>query len=358
MREQLRRLAELEPGDLPVLTVYLDLRPQATGENPALRSGLVVLKDRLRTLEKTLGPRGPALDSFRRDAERIRRYVENDLPASARGVALFACAGRDLFEVVEAAVPFENEVALGPVPDLFQLARLADDYETAVVGVVTSNTARLFVMRAGRMEEVGGLRDDSFHYRETRGRPPSATRYQRHVANHRAEFAREAALEIERLVDEEGAVRVILAGTEVATPPLLAALSPRVRALMHEEVLRMDRRALRDDVARAVAPILARAEAEDDHAIADQLVEAVQADALGVDGLERTRAALEHGQADVLVLDADAPLEDAARNELLRLAAATGADVEVVTDHAVLPELGGVGALLRYKHLAPAPAAG
>lgn len=46
-------------------------------------------------------------------------------------------------------------------------------------------------------------------------------------------------------------------------------------------------------------------------------------------------------------------------NELMRLAAgmAAGADVEVVRGHAVLRELGGVGALLRYQHDAPTPAA-
>lgn len=355
MRDQLRRLAELEPGELPVLSVYLDLRPQATGENPAVRSGLIVLKDRLRQLEKTLLPRGPALDSFRSDAARIQRYIEEHLPTSAQGLAVFACAGRDVFEVVESAVAFDNEVAMGAVPDLFQLARLIDDYETVVVGVVTSNTARLFVMRAGHLEEQSGLRDDPIHYTQTRGRPPNVTRYQRHVANHRAEFARESAREIERLVDEEQAVRVILAGNAVALPTLQEALSPRIRDLTHVEPLRMDPRALSDEVKREVADLIAQAEMEDDHAIADQLVEAVQADGLGVDGLERTRSALEHGQVDVLVLDEEVPLDPETRNELIRLAATTGADVEVVQQHEALSNLGGVGALLRYKHDAPAP---
>lgn len=355
MRDELRRLAEVEPGDVPVLTVYLDMRPHTTGD-PGVRTGLVVLLDRLRKLEKTLGPRGPALDSFRSDTQRIQKYLDEQLSSETLGLAVFACAGRDLFETVEVRVPFENEVALGPVPDLFQLARLADDYETAVVGVVTSNTARLFVMRNGRMTEVGGMSDDSTHYRQTRGRPPSASRYQRHIANHRTEFAQEAAREIEQLVDQEQAVRVVLAGNEAALPNLLAALSPRVRSLLHEEVLRMDRRALTDDVAREVAPLLIEAEAADDHSIADQLVEAVQADGLGVDGLERTQAALEHGQVDVLVLDAEAPLDDATRNHLIRLAANGGADVDVVAGHAVLRELGGVGALLRYRHEAYTPA--
>lgn len=119
----------------------------------------------------------------------------------------------------------------------------------------------------------------------------------------------------------------------------------------------MDPRALRDEVAREVALLIAQAEHEDDHAIADQLVEAVQADGLGVNGLEPTRAALEHGQVDVLVLDDEVPLDSSTRNDLVRLAATTDADVEVVTQHLVLRELGGVGALLRYKHAAPAPAA-
>lgn len=70
----LRRLAGVEAGELPVLSVYLDLRPQATGEDPGLRSGTVVPKDRLREIEKTFLPRGADLDSFRDDAERIRRY--------------------------------------------------------------------------------------------------------------------------------------------------------------------------------------------------------------------------------------------------------------------------------------------
>ncbi|MDE3228856.1 MAG: hypothetical protein KGO05_03155 [Chloroflexota bacterium] len=355
MREQLRRLAEMAPGDLPVLSVYLDLRPQATGENPATRSGLIVLKDRLRQIEKTLLPRGPALDSFRSDAGRIQRYIDEQLPTSAQGLAIFACAGRGVFEVVESAIAFENEVAAGALPDLFQLARLIDDYETVVVGVVTSNTARLFVMRAGKLEEAAGLRDDPAHYTQTRGRPPNVTRYQRHVANHRDEFAREAAREIERLVDQERAVRVVLAGNAVAMPPLLAALSPRIRDLAQAETLRLDSRARRDEVAAEIADLVAQAEMEDDHAISDQLVEAVRADGLGVDGLERTKAALERGQVDVLVIDEEVPLDSASRSELVRLAATTGADVEVVRQHQALRELGGVGALLRYRHDTPTP---
>jgi hypothetical protein len=50
LQDVLRRLAEVEPSELPVLSVYLDIRPQATGNSPGRRAGLTILRDRLREI--------------------------------------------------------------------------------------------------------------------------------------------------------------------------------------------------------------------------------------------------------------------------------------------------------------------
>lgn len=349
VRDQLRQLAELEPADLPVLSIYLDMRPQATGQNPRVRSGQIVLKDRLREIEKTLGPRGPALESFRADASRIERYLDDEAAPASQGLAIFACHGRELFEAVQSGVVFENQVTADPVPDLFQLARLLDEQETGVVAVVDSNTARLFVTRTGNFEEVGGPDDENYHYGKRKMGGWSQARYQRHIEKHRSDFAREAAAAIERLVGHERAARLILAGDEVAITPLRNALSPAMTALIYGSARRIDIRTPQDDMAFEVAPLLARAEAEDACSIGDRLIQAVQAGGLGVIGLEATRTALSNGQVDVLVLDPEASLDDGERNALIRQAATTNADVEVVQGHPLLGELGGVGALLRYR---------
>jgi peptide subunit release factor 1 (eRF1) len=309
----------------------------------------VILKKRLREIEKTYLPRGPELDSIRADAERIDRYLEDEYDVAADGLALFACAGRGVFEAVEAGVPFEDQVTVAPQPDLFQLARLVDEHETAVVAVVDSNTSRLFVTRRGVLREVGGADEDPKYFRT---RPMvgglNQASYQRHNANLRAEFARETAAELARLVDAEGASRVVLAGDEVAIPRMREALSPRVAALV-KDVLRLDIRTPLDAVAEEVRQVLAAADAENAETIADQLVGAVRAGGLGVAGLDETRTALEHGQVDELVLD-PAQLDAAARGELVRMAQVTSATVEVVQGHDGLQRLGGVGALLRYRH--------
>ncbi|MFN8534160.1 MAG: hypothetical protein U0556_11495 [Dehalococcoidia bacterium] len=350
IRVALRTLAELEPEGMPVLSVYLDMRPQATGESPALRAGTVILRNRLRAIEKTYLPRGPELDSVREDAARIERYLENEYDVAAAGLALFASAGRGLFEAIETGVAFEDQVTVGSQPDLFQLARLLDEQETAVVAIVDSNTSRIFVTRRGVLEEVGGSdpRPKFFRTRPMMGGLNQAN-YQRHNANMRAGFARETAAELARIVEAEAASRVVLAGDAVAIPLLQEALSPNVAALV-KDVLRLDIRTPRDTVAEEVQQVLAAAEDEDSRTVADRLVGAVRAGGLGVAGLDETLAALERGQVDELVLDPAAELDEATRAELVRHAQLTAATVEVVEGHDGLRHLGGVGALLRYRH--------
>jgi hypothetical protein len=350
VRQALRALAEVEAGTLPVLSVYLDMRPHATGESPARRASTVILRNRLREIEKTYLPRGAELDSIREDAERIDRYLDDEYDVAADGLALFSSAGQGVFEAIEAGVPFETQVTVAPQPDLFQLARLLDEQETAVVAVVDSNTARIFVTRRGALREVGGTDE---HPKYFRTRPMmgglNQASYQRHNANMRVEFARETAAELARLVEAEGASRVVLAGDAVAIPPLREALAPHVAALV-KDVLRLDIRAPRDEVAEEVQQVLTEADAEDARMTADRLIDAVRAGGLGVAGLDETRAALEHGQVDELVLDPAAEMDEATRGELVRLAQLTGATVEVVEGHDRLQRLGGVGALLRYRH--------
>lgn len=348
-QQLLDKLARIDPGGAQVLTVYLDLRPHTTGENPGVRAAHTILKDRLREIEKTLLPRGQALDEFRADAARVNRFFDEHAEPYLEGVAIFACHRLQLFEVLETGVPFDDQVVLEPLPDLFQLAHLSDEHETALVALVDTNTARIFVTERGFLREVAGPRVDSVFTRRRNTGELNHKRYQRRVLNRRMDFAREMADAIEALVQHEGATRVILAGDAVAIPLLHKALPPQLEPLISEQVLRLDIRTPRADVQDEIAPLLARIEADESHDAAMRLIEAVREQGLGVLGTQETRDALNHGQADTLVLAAEAPLAAQERNELVHLATVSGASVETVRGHATLTAAGGVGALLRYR---------
>jgi ribosomal protein L7Ae-like RNA K-turn-binding protein len=338
---------------VPVLSIYLDWRPQETGGRPGLRASQMMLRDRLRVIEKTFFPRGAAYDSILADTERIERFLDAEATSAAQGIAIFASAHHQLFETLEVRVPFATEVSARAEPSLFQLARLLDDQETAVVAVVDIRAARLFVMSRGLLREVRGLSDDPKYYSKLRGANGlNQARFQRHAENLRAQFAQETAIQIERLVDEVRPAQVILVGDQVALPLLRDALPPRVLQITYEEPVRLDITAPVSAVAEEVAPLLAETEADQERTAVERLLDAVQSGRLGTDGLEPVRAALERGQVDTLLLAGDVSFPPETRSKLIDLATRTGATVEVVDGSEPLRELGGVGALLRYDLLA------
>ncbi len=348
LRDLLRRLAEATSTDAPILSCYLDVRPEAQAERPGVRNELRPARDRLERIGETLEPHTPARESFDADRARIEELLDSDELNDADGVAVFACSAIGLWEAVRSAEPFDTEVHAGPTAELFGLARMLDDQVSAVVALVDTNTCRLFVTRRGALVERSGPDEDPAEHRRTDVGGWSQARYQRHVDMQDKRFAREAAEAIGRLVAREKPATVILAGDERIVPILEGELDEPVRALV-DHVARMEMRSSPDEVAAEVAPVLSALEAAQDQELADRVVGEARARDMGVLGVNRTMEALEMGQVDELVIDETAPLDEELRAELIRQASLTDARVEVVHDHAALKRFEGVGATLRFR---------
>jgi Bacterial archaeo-eukaryotic release factor family 10 len=348
LRALMRRLAEVESTEAPILSIYADVRPEAHGERPAARPQLITVRQRLDSIQATLDSHTPARDSFDADRARIDGLLESADVAEGGGMAVFACEATGLWETVEAATAFETQVSAGPTVDLFQLARLLDDSTSAVVAIVDSNTCRLFVTRRGTLVERPGPDEPPDEHRRHDQGGWSQARYQRHIDMQDKRFAKEAAAAIDRLVDRERATHVILAGDERTTPVLEAELPERVRPLV-ELVTHLPMRSSADEVREEIVPILAALEESDATAVADRAIAGSRAGDLGVVGIDATMAALENGQVDELVVDETAQIDDDFRSELVRQASLTDARVEVVHEHDALLRFEGVGATLRYR---------
>lgn len=93
LSEHLDRLAAFEPTTLPVISLYLNTQPDQHGR---ANFESFVLKE-FCARAKGYRLRSPERESFERDAERIKAYLQNELRPSANGLALFACAGEDNF---------------------------------------------------------------------------------------------------------------------------------------------------------------------------------------------------------------------------------------------------------------------
>ena len=330
-----------------MLSVYLDVRPEAHGERPAARPQLTVMRDQLRAMERDLEAHTPAAESFTKDHARIDELLQGDLNGVA-GMAVFAGSHIGLWEVVRSQTEFDTEVHAGPTAGLFQLARLLDDSESAVIAMVDTNTCRLFVTRRGAIVERPGPDEPPDEHRRHDQGGWSQARYQRHVDMQDLRFAKEAAEAIDRLVQREKAKHVVLIGDERATPILESQLPERVRSLV-AHVTHLQMRAGTTEVAALVEPLLAAIGVAEDEELAERAIGAMKAGGLGVAGIDDTSAALEMGQVDELVIDETVQMDQEIRAELVRQAAATDATVTVVRDHPALARYEGVAATLRFR---------
>jgi peptide subunit release factor 1 (eRF1) len=340
---QLDRLAAFESGPFPVLSLYLNTQPDQHGRDNFDTFLRKELAERVRTYRAD----GPERQSLERDAQRVREFVAT-LEPSANGLALFACSGADLFEAIPLAAPTdEHRLYISSIPQLYPLARLADEYPRYAVLLADTQCARLFVVAGNRVESrqtVEGVK--------TRGHKMggwSQARYQRRVQNERAHHAKEVVDRLGRLVTEEQISSIVLAGDEVVMPLLRAEL-PKDLADRVVDVVALDIRAPEHEILNAAQALMQQKDATTDTERVEALFDAYRSNGLGVVGAEATERALEMGQVDELLIGGDSgSLNADTSTRLIAAARQTAARITIIQEASLLASVGGVGALLRFK---------
>jgi peptide chain release factor subunit 1 len=210
-RTLVRKLAEWSPGEHPVTTVYLSvdggLYPRKKDYELRLEEVLRQVTDRAAGLDRD------ARRSVVRDMDEIRSFVQGRFErGGTRGLAMFSCAGAGLWEDVALSRPLRNLAVLAPHPDLLQLERVLEVYESFCTVLVDSEKARIFLAELGRIEEQRELIDDVPNRHEQGGW--SQARYQRHVDEHRQRHLKHVAEVLLRFFKRRSFDHLILAGPQ------------------------------------------------------------------------------------------------------------------------------------------------
>ncbi|HEX8558526.1 MAG TPA: Vms1/Ankzf1 family peptidyl-tRNA hydrolase [Pyrinomonadaceae bacterium] len=373
------RLAGFEPVGLPVVSLYLNAQANEHGRQDFERFLRKEFSERARTLKAHT----PERESFDRDVERINEYLRDELRPETNGVAVFACAGADdFFEAVQTAAPIENHrLYIYNQPHLYPLARLMDQFPRYAVLVADTNRARLFVFGRGK-----ALSSDEIQNVKTRGAKVggwSQMRYQRHLEQYHLQHAKEVADQLEQVVREDDVQHIILAGDEVIIPKLREQFSKAVAEKV-VDVLSLDINAPEHEVLAESMEVIREHDAQSDAEKVQQLLDDYRAGGLAVVGSTDTLEALAMGQVEELVISAQqqnvegdredvAILSDAevvepvvagedggtvaniepdsviVAADLVARARQTSARITFIEDPALLEEVGGCGAFLRYR---------
>lgn len=417
-RELLGRLAHLEPSlNVPYLTVSVDWRVEGTSpgreepeevkrsqdrsgtqEGDRWRPGIEVIERELDDLIEQHGPRGDVFDSLNEDKRKIHEYLVNDLDPAAQGVFLVSCSAQGVFEASGFALPMENKVEPGPTPALYSLVRMVEDYPTYAVLLADQREAVLTFVTSGQADREVSFAGSEYPRHQQQG-GWSQRRYQARADERIEAFAGDVAEETGKALDEDGVQSLIVAGNEVMTTALDHEFHETVKSRIIDTI-HLDIRTDQSEVIGATFPIAEQGERSREAAKVDTIRDLVGADARGAAGAEATLLALQAGQVDELLMvdtfegtgwadyemyvfgvgerpsehptggDLSSLVDIDLRNEMIRLALATDATVEIVhsdvpvsenedvpdagegrpiTEAAkALNELGGVAARLRF----------
>ena len=355
---QLDRLASIDAGPFPVISLYLNLRPNEHGRDhfmPFLRKELA---ERVRTYPAS----GPERESLDRDAERIREYLAT-VDASANGLAIFACGGANLFEAITLAAPIDaHRLYISDRPHLYPLARVLDEYPRYVALLTDTHSARIFVFAVNTTEKSEQIESEKAKHHKQGGW--AQARYQRHTENLHLHHAKEVADALARVVRDERIEKVVVSGDQVILPRLREQL-PKDVAERIVDMLTLDVRTPEHEFLAATLATLRKQDAVTDRERVDELIGAYRANGLACVGVEEVRQAFELGQVDELVISASPETikdvqpesqeqskptkEERAADELILRARTTSAKIRFIEDASLLKPVGGVGAFLRFK---------
>jgi peptide subunit release factor 1 (eRF1) len=367
LMNHLDELAAFEQTSFPFISLYLNMQADQHGRD----NFASFVRKEFKAKAKSFASESPELYSFRRDAARIQTYLQQEVRPSANGLAIFASAGTDnYFRAVQLDAPIQqHRLYVGQRPHLYPLARLIDQYPPYVALLADTNSARLFVFGMATTLDKQALQQEKLSRTQIEGW--SQMRYQRHVDNYHLHHAKEVVEMLERVVREECAEHIILAGDEVIIPLLQEQLPAWLKHKV-VDVLRLDIRTPEHEVLKATMAALQEHNLHSDADRVRHLLDEYRAGGLAVVSVNDTVKALDQGQVDELLITASsrairvddgespAPATDnqsasespdsnlRTADLLVRRARQTGARITFIEDPALLSGVGGVGAILRY----------
>jgi peptide chain release factor subunit 1 len=368
--ELLKRLIDFDPGQLPVISLYLDGRVDENGKHdfgPFVRKELT---GRARTYRADSAERA----SFDEDFRRIERFLENEVRPSAQGIAIFACAGaNDFFEVGEFDAPFKrHQLLVSDRPHLYPLARLIDQYRRYAVVLADTNRAKILVFATGA---TSGRKDvQNVKTKQSRAGGWTQSRYHRHLENYHLHHAKEVIQILDRTVRDEDINNVILAGDEATVIPILREQMSKELSEKVIDTLSLPIDTPDHELFEESQKAFRRYDSLSDLQKVERLMNEYRADDLAVAGVSETLVALSNGQVEEMLITASANdlkydeaeakkvlqaygADDqesfdnrAIADELVRRATETSsARITFIEDASLLEPIGGVGAFIRYR---------
>lgn len=303
-QDSLTRLAGVDAGGHPVLSVYVDLDPRQYGTPDARTAQLDALAAAARREAREAGIEDSGLAH---DIERVHSILDDDpeLVHGAHGLAVFSAAAAGLFETVQLAVPVGPLAAVDMIPWLEPLVAVAvpGRFGVAVVG---RGEARLLVGNSQTLSEFAAI-DDDLHKRHAQG-GWSQKRYQRGIEEQVAAHVRHAADLLFRAHERRPFDGVVLVAAAELLPQVESSLHADLKARLTGTVDANLEHAPVDEVLEAVTPLIAGHAQRHQRELLDRFEQSLGKGGRAAAGLDEVLGTLAEERVDTLLIASGAKL--------------------------------------------------
>jgi peptide subunit release factor 1 (eRF1) len=363
----IRELAGMRGEAAPITSCYLDVDGRRLIRHQDIEHELEgVLRD--------ARVRANGHQSVHDDLRRIEAYVHAGFDRSTiRGLAFFACAASDIWEVIELPIAVRSQLVINHAPAVGQLESVVQEHEPIGVLLADRQRARLLVFAMGQLVDHTELIDELPRDVDTRGERERGTP-DAHVDELAHQHLRHAAKAAFELWQAHGFHHLVIGAPDAIASDLERALHPYLRERLCGRV-KVAVGATDAEVRTAAEAVEAGVERQREAAVVARLREAAATGRRGVGGLAGTLQALAERRVERLVVSkgyaeegwrcpesgalvlmgpvnpvngvtmerVDDVVEDAIEEALTQ-----GVPVTICVGNADLDVLGRIGAILRY----------
>lgn len=369
--EELKEITKIHTGDTFFVSLYLNVNPVMNVKDNYILHIKNMLKQTSERLDKDV------LKRVNGDLEKIETYILTNKRIFKKGLTLLSSKERNFWKEFHLSVPVKNEIIVDKTPYIKPLFDIFDNYQKYAILVVGRESARLFLIHLGEIEEYTEVHTADVPGRHKKGGwfSLSEKSYERHIDYHVGLHLKDVIKQLETLMSCEHVGRLVIGGSEEAVT--------KVRAMLPQTIVdkvigtfQAEMYANNNEILEKAQPVLEAFERKKEAKTVDRLLTGALKNENAVIGIEDVLNALQEGRIMRLVF-----LEDYKQsglmcrncgyltvqhisncpyckgemqkvNYIIDLAAhkavEQGAVVEVISNNKKLQDSGSIGAFLRF----------
>lgn len=204
LSEKIKKLSKIRSTENPIISLYLHFSHREAREMDRIR---IYLKNISKEILKDKNN-----EILKKDLKNIQDFISNKITPNTHGIAIFSSSPIRLFETFQFWVPLMDSYTVSFTPNIRQLVRTIDDYETSILVMVDSEFARIFsITPEAVLHQI--ILNENFPGRHKQGGWEQA-RLARHIEEHMYRHHKQVCEELITLWDKNRFSNLILAGQE------------------------------------------------------------------------------------------------------------------------------------------------